>query len=464
MFFECLRAGSSNQNFFLESQAIPTVAAKTPMSFRDAPPAQVALEPRRNLSGKSNIENMGDSSRDVSGREMSREPSTSKNANGGVEFDKTRHVNATGVGVSPWGARKTVHHSHHGCIRRLGGPPLWPYGLLFVATNVIAGVLNALSGRGSAAYEFFGWSVYLSRAAAGVILCSGGGWILLTVCKHLFAYLRNQGYTHRLIPFDGRIISHMVIGYTIFIAAILHVIGHYFNVYKIAHGDPVELFALFGDKYGITPTSVPSYGETLFKPIWGWTGHLMFLILIIVMVTSLPKIRAKFYEVFWYTHHLVGLFFVLLLFHGSDALLSFPKFWAIVLLPGAIFLYETIYAFTRPERAIFVEECALLTDVTKVVIERPVGFHYLPGQYAMIKIPSMSKLQWHPFSFTSSPLDSRVLTFHIGMKGDYTTDLRKRLEKIVPAGNTHQRINSLYSVDEVCLHAYINSLTQALTL
>mmetsp|Transcript_22693 Transcript_22693/g.31604 ORF Transcript_22693/g.31604 Transcript_22693/m.31604 type:complete len:561 (+) Transcript_22693:59-1741(+) len=60
------------------------------------------------------------------------------------------------------------------------------------------------------------------------------------------------------------------------------------------------------------------------------------------------------------------------------------------------------------------------SDITILEIERETPLGFKPGQYCFINIPSISKLQWHPFSITSSPYDMQRFSFHIKDMGPGT--------------------------------------------
>lgn len=51
---------------------------------------------------------------------------------------------------------------------------------------------------------------------------------------------------------------------------------------------------------------------------------------------------------------------------------------------------------------------------------------YLAGQWLWLCIPSISHLQWHPFTITSAPSDSYV-SIHIRCVGDWTDELARRV-------------------------------------
>jgi predicted ferric reductase len=55
-------------------------------------------------------------------------------------------------------------------------------------------------------------------------------------------------------------------------------------------------------------------------------------------------------------------------------------------------------------------------------------FAYNPGQYIYLAIPEISWLQWHPFSFSSSP-NQKVVRLHIRRAGNWTSSLFELAQK-----------------------------------
>jgi len=78
-------------------------------------------------------------------------------------------------------------------------------------------------------------------------------------------------------------------------------------------------------------------------------------------------------------------------------------------------------------------------EVTKIVMKKP-GFKYEAGQYAFVCFPEVSRLSWHPFSFSSAPHEENV-TMHIKDSGSYTHQLR---EKASSGGITKIKVDGPY--------------------
>ena len=62
------------------------------------------------------------------------------------------------------------------------------------------------------------------------------------------------------------------------------------------------------------------------KQMWRWqktgriylAGEVALVTGLVIWITSLPQIRRKKFEIFYYTHHLYVVFLVFFLFHGGD--------------------------------------------------------------------------------------------------------------------------------------------------
>ena len=68
----------------------------------------------------------------------------------------------------------------------------------------------------------------------------------------------------------------------------------------------------------------------------GLTGFILLLILMIMVICSLPCIRRRgYFEVFYWSHNLFFLWYIVLILHG-------PNFWAWFLVPGFIYIVERI--------------------------------------------------------------------------------------------------------------------------
>lgn len=63
--------------------------------------------------------------------------------------------------------------------------------------------------------------------------------------------------------------------------------------------------------------------------------------------------------------------------------------------------------------------------------------HWLPGQFVYLNCPQISKFEWHPFTISSMDNTGKlnVFTLHIKTGGDWTCELRRRLESACNCNN-----------------------------
>lgn len=111
----------------------------------------------------------------------------------------------------------------------------------------------------------------------------------------------------------------------------------------------------------------------------------LFLVMIIIFVFSLPFVRRTgHFELFIFTHYLYFVYFILLILHA-------PEFWKWFCTIGIIFVVEKVYRciqmFMGSGRTSILEGIVLPSKVTNLVIKRPKGFKFNPGDWVFINIP-----------------------------------------------------------------------------
>jgi NADPH oxidase len=72
------------------------------------------------------------------------------------------------------------------------------------------------------------------------------------------------------------------------------------------------------------------------------------LLLLINATRHATQIRQKKFEVFWYTHHLFVVYYVLFAGHGMQMVLGdFPMAWCFVIIPCILYGFERISRAVR---------------------------------------------------------------------------------------------------------------------
>ncbi|KAI9089643.1 ferric reductase NAD binding domain-containing protein [Phlyctochytrium arcticum] len=267
-----------------------------------------------------------------------------------------------------------------------------------------------------------GYSVYTSRGA-GLVLAMDAGLLVLPMCRNLIRIIRGTRI-NSIIPFDENIFFHKWTAYSLLFFTLVHVNAHYWNFFVVEQ-----------DLFKVLPFRAWQLHYTIYG---GATGHLMLVIMFLMYTSAKIQVRKKKFEAFWYTHHLFIPFYVLLFLHYAGCFVKTAqgkcKPYASNVFTVPCFLLYMIERVVREVRA------RRETTLTKVVLhpgdtlelrfEKP-SFSYKPGQYLFLNIPSVSYLQWHPFTISSCPEEGFV-SVHIRLVGDWT----RRAAQVLGCYNT----------------------------
>ncbi|PWA46087.1 ferric reduction oxidase 8 [Artemisia annua] len=176
--------------------------------------------------------------------------------------------------------------------------------------------------------------------------------------------------------------------------------------------------------------------------IWKWqttgriylAGEISLVAGLVIWVTSLPQVRRKRFEIFYYTHHLYTIFIIFFLFHTGDRhfYMVFP----------AIFLFaiERLLRIiqSRPETCILSARIFPFKAI-EVILPKEQRLKYTPTSIIFLKIPSISMFQWHSFSIaSSSSVDNDTMSIIIKCDGSWTNSLYDIVQRM-PVDGPDQR-------------------------
>ncbi|KAJ2005306.1 NADPH oxidase 3 [Coemansia thaxteri] len=136
----------------------------------------------------------------------------------------------------------------------------------------------------------------------------------------------------------------------------------------------------------------------------------------------LEFIRRRFFEVFYYIHHLFILILVFLFIHNHNHMA-----YKYLSGPVAVYCLDRLYRNLRtafacsPVRAVIQHP----SGVVEIQLDKKIIGHRT-GQYVKICCPSVSLLQWHPVTISSAP-EEELLTLHFRLAGGWTSSLARRL-------------------------------------
>ncbi len=248
----------------------------------------------------------------------------------------------------------------------------------------------------------FQWVITIARGF-GYTINLTCALVILLAARLSFTMLRETAL-NRILPFDKTFPAfHIIVGYSILAA----VAGHgLFHMIWIA-------------------------GWNQWKPgLWAInmcvaTGFILASLLVLMVATAGHKFRTKNFSAFYAIHNIgAALFFVLLGLHGMYN--QVPYTWKWIIGPVGLYLIDRLVrklATSQVSVALTSRNSVIKgPDVLKISI--PKSFNYKAGQYAEIKVPSISKTEWHPFTIASAPHEAEM-TFFIKAVGDWTNALYK---------------------------------------
>lgn len=206
------------------------------------------------------------------------------------------------------------------------------------------------------------------------------------------------------VSWEAGITYHRWLGVAFLLAALAHMIGNY--MWYSDNGDwPRDAL--------VVPQSLQTSVDNFTVPLVSLA--LWFSMVGIGVFAVIERFRRLHFELFYYMHYVsYTTLIIAVLWHAQAA-------WEF-LLPGLSlwFLDRCVRAY-RSSKAVTVRNitaihCQAAGNVTEIRCTRP--FPYYPGQYCFINIPSISLLEWHPFTISSA--STYEVTFHIKDMGPRT--------------------------------------------
>ncbi|XP_019499708.1 PREDICTED: NADPH oxidase 3 [Hipposideros armiger] len=298
--------------------------------------------------------------------------------------------------------------------------------------------------------------------------------ILLPISRNLISFIRGASICCRgpwRRQLDKNLKFHKLVAYGIAVNATIHIVAHLCNLerYHLSQSAEAEGLLAALSKLGDTPNESyinpirASHTNTtteLLSTIAGITGLLISLALILIMTSSTEFIRQISYELFWYTHHVFIIFFISLAVHGAGRIIRgqtpeslllhnvtfcrdhyaewqaaaqcpMPQFsgkepsaWKWVLGPVVLYACERVIRFWRFQQEVVITKVISHPSGVLELHMKKRNFKMAPGQYVLLQCPSISSLEWHPFTLTSAPQED-FFSVHIRAAGDWTTALCK---------------------------------------
>ncbi|KAK7330537.1 hypothetical protein VNO77_24732 [Canavalia gladiata] len=184
---------------------------------------------------------------------------------------------------------------------------------------------------------------------------------------------------------------------------------------------------LFATIHGASTLLVWGVSHHIQLEIWKWqktgriylAGEITLVTGLVIWITSLPQIRRRKFEIFYYMHHLYAIFVVFFLFHGGDR-----HFYTVF--PG-IFLFsldKLLRVIQSSPKTCMVSARIFPCKAVELILPKDPRLKYMPTSVIFLKIPTISHLQWHSFSIiSSSRADDHIMSVIIKCEGWWTTSL-----------------------------------------
>nr|CAH66739.1 H0404F02.15 [Oryza sativa] len=162
-------------------------------------------------------------------------------------------------------------------------------------------------------------------------------------------------------------------------------------------------------------------------------GELALLSGLVMWVTALPRVRRQMFELFFYAHHLYALFLVLFALHVGVAFFC-------SILPGVfLFMVDRYLRFLQSRvRVRLVSARLLACDAVELNFCKSPHLTHSPMSTVFINVPCVSRLQWHPFTVTSSSsLEPDRLSVVVKRAGRWTEKLYETISSLPPSQPGH---------------------------
>jgi len=255
---------------------------------------------------------------------------------------------------------------------------------------------------------------YRERGANGwVQLARGFGWaidfqlvwILVPALRGLLTRLR-RGWLGPLLPLDDAWGLHRIAAMVMFALCLGHTAAHVGN---LAAGSVAW--------------------STAFARMPVWTGTLWLAVFAVMLWFARDAVRRSGrFELFARTHLLYVPWLLLALAHAPGA----RRWVALPVLCLALERWRRARLRTHHTTAILLEP--LPSGVTLVVLARPERFVFEAGEFLYLRLPAIAPGEWHPFTISSHPERSDLLTVHVRSLGNWTRALHTHAQARLAAG------------------------------
>uniref|UniRef100_A0A0D2Y8X0 NADPH oxidase n=1 Tax=Fusarium oxysporum (strain Fo5176) TaxID=660025 RepID=A0A0D2Y8X0_FUSOF len=271
--------------------------------------------------------------------------------------------------------------------------------------------------------ELFGFTFVIARSAA-LVLHVDVAVILFPVSRTLISLLR-QTPLNGILQFDKNITFHIVTAWSIVFWSWVHTIAHWNNFAQVAIKYKLGIYGWLVANFVSGP---------------GWTGYVMLIALMGMVLTSTEKPRRANFERFWYTHHMFIVFFFFWSIHGAFCMIqpdvapfctnvgasAVGVFWQYWMYSGFIYLAERIAREVRGRHRTYITKVIQHPSNVCEIQMKKEHTKTRAGQYIFVCCPAVSLWQYHLFTLTSAR-EEDYISVHIRCVGDFNKGAFPRL-------------------------------------
>ncbi|XP_065851364.1 ferric reduction oxidase 6-like isoform X2 [Euphorbia lathyris] len=166
-----------------------------------------------------------------------------------------------------------------------------------------------------------------------------------------------------------------------------------------------------------------------------FAGFISYAFGLLMWMTTLPPVKKRCFELFFYTHQLYILFIFFFALHVGDILFS-KAMGGIIL-----FMLDRFLRFFQSRRTVnIISTMVFPCGTMKLVFSKPRNLQYNALNFIFLRVREISWLQWHPFSVSSSPLDGEChLSILVKAVGSWTSMLKENISNAVSV-ESHEKI------------------------
>jgi hypothetical protein len=248
-----------------------------------------------------------------------------------------------------------------------------------------------------------------------------GIWLILNLTSLIYPINRNSIWVNILeFSYKNIKIIHIYISILCIISVIVKIVTVLF------YHDIQYLFDIFDKKLNISPLS----------------GTLSSFCIFLTSIFSIPIIRKKIFELFYYSHKI--LFIVIII---ATCMHSFITLF--YLIPAIILYLIDIFIRIKNTKKTMLLESKIIginKDSQYVIFKLRVmnKYNLFPGKYFFINLKDMSRLEWHPLSYIQNT--KNCITFFVKDMGknSWTSKIKNKkeiLQNIIiqgPYGNLYK--------------------------